>query len=105
MLGLETRTSATQLLDPDYPAGSFGVAWAERVLREQDMPRDEIRVVLTSEDRGLVRRHLDLHLDRLDEWVVSQKRRVELVNLFLTEPRDEHRVDHADAPGRKSDAR
>jgi hypothetical protein len=84
MLILEKTTGSTGLFDPGR-ARSRGVAWAERVLREQDMPADELRVVLTSEDGDLVRRYLDLHLERLDEWVVSQRRRVELVGLILTE--------------------
>jgi hypothetical protein len=88
MLGLETRTGSTQLLDPGHRATSHGVAWAERVLREQEMPADELRVVLTSADRDLVRRHLDLHMERLDEWLDSQKRRVEVVGRILTRSRD-----------------
>jgi hypothetical protein len=104
MLELETRTRATRLLDAGHPAALRGIAWAERVLREQEMPSDELRVVLTSVDRALVRRHLDLHLERLDEWIVSQQRRVELVGLILSERRDEQETQQADRPGSKRNA-
>jgi hypothetical protein len=59
------------------------VAWAETVLREQDMPADELRVVLTSSDRELIRHHLELHLERLDERLVSQKQDVEAIGRIL----------------------
>jgi hypothetical protein len=87
MLGVETKIGPTLVIDVDR-AASRGVAWAERVLRDQEMPADELRVVLSSPDRDLVRRHLDLHLERLDEWLDSQKRRVEVVGRILTGSRD-----------------
>jgi hypothetical protein len=59
------------------------VAWAETVLREQDMPADELRVVLTSSDRELIRHLLDLHLERLEERLVSQKQDVEAIGRIL----------------------
>jgi hypothetical protein len=86
MLILEKTTGSTELLDPGHGTWSVAVTWAEKVLREQAMPADELRTVLPSEDRALVRRHLDLHLERLDERVASEKRRVELVRLILTDP-------------------
>jgi hypothetical protein len=59
------------------------IAWAETLLREQDMPADELRVVLTSSDRELIRRRLELHLERLDERLVSQKQDVEAIGRIL----------------------
>ena len=38
---------------------------AERALRELGMPPEEIRVVLITRDPRLVRRHLELHRERL----------------------------------------
>jgi hypothetical protein len=35
---------------------SGAVSWAETALREEQMPRDEVRIVATSADRELVRR-------------------------------------------------
>ena len=52
------------------------------------MPADELRVVLTSADPELVRRHLELHLELLDERLAAQKRLVEAIGLILTDPRD-----------------
>jgi hypothetical protein len=54
-------------LDPDRQVASGSHAWAETVLRDQGMPPDELRDVSTTADRELVRRHLELHLERLEE--------------------------------------
>ena len=56
------------------------------------MPADELRVVLTSADPELVRRHLELHLELLDERLAAQKRLVEAIGLILTDPRDREDV-------------
>jgi hypothetical protein len=64
-------------------ARSPRVAWAVSVLREQDMPADELRVVLTTSDRELIRHVLDLHLERLEERLVSQKQDVEAIGRIL----------------------
>src|SRR5262245_32393573 len=97
MVGLEAGPAS--LLDPGSRARSRRVEWAEKVLREQEMPRDELRVVLTSSDGELVRRHLELHLERLDEWLVLQRRRVVTVGQILAEARD--RQERVIGPGRK----
>lgn len=65
-------------------------SWAETVLRDQGMPPDELRVVLTTADRELVRRHLELHLERLEERLVTQRRRVAAIERIL--------ADHAERP-------
>jgi hypothetical protein len=49
------------------------------------MPADELRVVLTSADPELVRRHLDLHEEWLEERLAAQKRLVEAIGLILTD--------------------
>jgi hypothetical protein len=56
------------------------------------MPADELRIVLTSADPELVRRHLELHLELLDERLAAQKRLVEAIGLILTDPRDREDV-------------
>jgi hypothetical protein len=42
-------------------------------LRRQRMPEEEVRAVVAAEDPVLVRRYLELHAERLDEWVREQR--------------------------------
>lgn len=49
------------------------------------MSRDEIRIVLTTADRELIRRHLELHLERLEEQLSDQRRNVAAVERVLAE--------------------
>jgi hypothetical protein len=82
----ETRRSVldppNDLLDPE---ASGSIAWAEMVLRDQEMPPDELRVVLATADVELVRRHLELHLERFEEWLISQRRSVAAAERILIE--------------------
>jgi hypothetical protein len=55
------------------------------VLREQGMPWDEIRIVSTTPDRELIRRHLELHVERLEERLSDQRRDVAAVERVLAE--------------------
>jgi hypothetical protein len=73
-------------LDADRQVDSGSRSWAERVLRDQGMPPDELRAVLTTADRKLVRRHLQLHLERLEERLVTQRRRVAAIERILADP-------------------
>jgi hypothetical protein len=59
-------------------------AWAARALRRQEMPWDEIRAVLSAGDPVLVHRYLELHAERLDEWVVEQRRVLASLERSLT---------------------
>jgi hypothetical protein len=47
------------------------------------MPVDEIRIVLTTRDRELVRRHLELHRERLEERLDDQRRKLAAVERLL----------------------
>jgi DNA-binding transcriptional MerR regulator len=49
---------------------------AARMLWRQGMPPEEIREVLTTNDRELIRRYLGLHRERLDERLADQRRAV-----------------------------
>ena len=49
---------------------------ARRILRRQGMPRREIRAVLAAEDPVVVSRLLELHRERLEEWLEEQHRSV-----------------------------
>ena len=49
---------------------------AERILRELGMPPEEIRAVLNTDDPRQVRRHLELHRERLVEELIDRRRRL-----------------------------
>jgi hypothetical protein len=49
------------------------------------MPPDELRLLLTTADRQLVHRHIELHLERLEEWLITQRRSVAAAEGILTE--------------------
>jgi DNA-binding transcriptional MerR regulator len=51
-------------------------AAARRILRRQGMPSQEIRAVLAADDPLVVRRLLELHRERLEEWLEEQERLV-----------------------------
>jgi hypothetical protein len=72
-------------LDPERWEASGSIAWAEMVLRDQEMPPGELRVVLTTADRELVRRHVELHLERLEEWLITQRRSLAAAERILTD--------------------
>jgi DNA-binding transcriptional MerR regulator len=42
-------------------------------LRRQRMPLPEIRAVLSADDPAVVRRHLELHRERLEERLAEQR--------------------------------
>jgi hypothetical protein len=80
------RAPLDHALDPEGPYRFEGLTWAEMVLRDQEMPPDELRVVLTTADRELVRHHLELHLERLEERLSNQRRRVAAVERIVAGP-------------------
>ena len=64
-----------------------------KVLRDQGMPPDELLEVLTTCDHELVRRHLELHLERLEEWLAAQRRQVtDIERILATLPQETARV-------------
>ena len=52
---------------------------ARRLLRRQGMPREEIRVVLGPGDPVIARHLLELHRERLEEWIAEQRELVDAV--------------------------
>ena len=62
---------------------SVTVATARRILRGQGMPPQEIRAVLAGDDPLFVRRLLELHRERLEEWVEKQRRLVTVIERSL----------------------
>jgi hypothetical protein len=76
---------ANHALDRERRGASGSMAWAEKVLRDQEMPPDELHLLLTTADRQLVHRHVELHLERLEEWLITQRRSVAAAEGILTE--------------------
>jgi hypothetical protein len=66
--------------DPD------SVWWISNVLLRQGMSEDEVRSVLLAEDPEIVRRHLELHRERLTELVHDELGTVDVIERFLTNP-------------------
>lgn len=62
--------------------------WAADVLRDQRMPRGEIRSVLDADDPELIRRRLELHAERLQERLVDQLRTLSDLERWLVEAID-----------------
>jgi len=73
-------------LDREWQVDPGSRSWAETVLRDQGMPPDELRDVLTTADRELVRRHLQLDLERLEERLVRERREVAAIERILADP-------------------
>ncbi|HEX6580388.1 MAG TPA: hypothetical protein VF195_05920 [Actinomycetota bacterium] len=76
---------ANHALDPERRGVSESLAWAEKVFHDQEMPPDELRVLLTTADPELVHRHVELHLERLEEWLIMQRRSLTVAEGILTE--------------------
>ena len=55
---------------------TISAAAARRILRRQGMPPQEIRAVLAANDPLVVHRLLELHRERLEEWLEEQERLV-----------------------------
>jgi hypothetical protein len=58
---------------------------AERILRSLGMPPEDIRAVLVADDPRLVRRHLELHRERLLEELVDRRRTLAALERELTD--------------------
>ena len=56
---------------------------AAALLRESRMPPDEIRAIVATAEPELVRRYIELHLERLEEWLAAQRHNLASVKLLL----------------------
>jgi hypothetical protein len=54
-------------------------------LRRIEMPREEIRAVLSADDPEIVRRYLELHRERLEERLAERQRALVALERSLTE--------------------
>ena len=64
-------------------------------LVEQGMPVEEIGSLLSAEDPAIVRRHLELHRERLAERLDEQRRAVDRLERLLVEGAGDRQVVHA----------
>jgi DNA-binding transcriptional MerR regulator len=76
--------------DPEEAHGAMRIprraaAPVVRALRRQKMPLDEIRAILNAHDPDIVGRYLELHAERLDEWVAEQRRVLVSLERSITE--------------------
>jgi hypothetical protein len=61
------------------------VLWAAYALRAQGMPQGEIHSLLATDDPRLIRRHLDLHRERLEERFADHRELVNSIEGLLLE--------------------
>ncbi len=57
-----------------------------RALRHQRMPLTEIRAVLTTDDPLVVHRYLELHRERLEEWLSDERSRLTTLEHAIVGP-------------------
>ena len=69
------------------PRAPSALRRAATLLRASGMPADEIRTVVTTADPDLVRRYLELHLERLEERLAVHRRDLATVERLLVASR------------------
>lgn len=84
-----TTTQCSRLIennatDPERDSSEGTAAWAAQVLAEQAMPPEEVSAILSTADSRVIRRHLALHLERLEESLSVQRRTIERIEKLLT---------------------
>ena len=52
-------------------------------LRDLGMPGPEIHEILRTDDPRLIQRHLELHRERLEEWLAEQRARLDHIEALL----------------------
>jgi hypothetical protein len=63
--------------------GRDATEWLARTLLDQGMPPSEVRGVLEADDYLKVRRHIELHRERLTERLADQVRELEVLERML----------------------
>jgi hypothetical protein len=61
------------------------VLWAAYALRAHGMPQGEVHSLLATDDPRLIRRHLDLHRERLEERFADHREIVDSIEGLLLE--------------------
>jgi DNA-binding transcriptional MerR regulator len=71
--------------DAEGPREAMTPAHVRRILRRQGMPPEEIRTLLRAGDPIVIERLLELHRERLQEWLEEQRRLVVRIERSLTD--------------------
>jgi len=66
------------------PKGRDALVSAIEVLRDLDMPPDEVDAVVAADQPVIVHRYMELHRERLEERLADQVRTLERVKRILT---------------------
>jgi hypothetical protein len=61
------------------------VLWAAYALRAHGMPQGEVHSLLATDDPRLIRRHMDLHRERLEERFADHRELVDTIEGLLLE--------------------
>ena len=75
--------------------------WVERALLDQGMPPEEIQVILLADDPLVVRRHLELHRERLVEDLSERRRTLASLERALLAGRQGRRTEPSSATVQK----
>ena len=81
------RQRPTGPVEPEGPDVSSLIR-AAALLRESRMPAEEVRTIVTTADAELVHRLVELHLERLEEWLIEQRRTLASVEELLVPQAD-----------------
>jgi hypothetical protein len=76
----EAKASGNEL----SPEASWRLALATPALMDQGMPAEEIDAILGADDAEVVRRHLELHEERLEERFADQRRTIGQLMQLIT---------------------
>ena len=66
------------------PTSSDPIASAVRTLRDLGMPSDEIDEITETDDPRLIHRRLELHRERLEEWLAEQRATLAAIQAHLS---------------------
>jgi DNA-binding transcriptional MerR regulator len=69
------------------------VTWAVRVLRDHGMPPAEVHSILAADDAETIRRHMELHRERLEERLVDQRSMAGVIEALLIEATGRRRAE------------
>jgi len=81
---LKAATGAKGSRNELSPEASWRLALATPTLMDQGMPAEEVDAILGADDPEIVRRHLELHEERLEERFADQRRTIGQLMQLIT---------------------